>query len=187
MNEEQIIISVKNGKREAFSELVVMHQAMIRGYIARFIMDSDAVFDLAQETFLAAYSRFQIFDESRDLGTWLRGIAKTTALEYLRKNIRRKKRETERVDPILQRCSKRLADDNVETGDKLDRLKDCMKQLDGKSAELVGMRYYHHLSIQDIAEKKKKKQGAIRMILLRIRETLRKCIENASVANNAIL
>ena len=47
MEDGEIVARAKQGDKEAFCELVRLHQVSVRCYIARFIRDADAVFDLA--------------------------------------------------------------------------------------------------------------------------------------------
>jgi RNA polymerase sigma-70 factor (ECF subfamily) len=177
MDLASVIARAKQHDKDAFCELVRLHEGMIRGYIARFIGDVDVVFDLAQETFLAAYRRFDTFDQERDLAAWLRGIARFVALHYLRDSGRRRQHETIGLDTaILVWREERLEQESDVSQVYTEELKRCMEKLDASSARVIDLRYFKRLQIKDISDVLKHSEGAIQMTLLRIRQALRKCI-----------
>ena len=54
-------------------------------------VDPDWVDDIAQEAFLIAYREWDSFDQSRDFGKWLRGIAGNLIRNEIRKDARRQR------------------------------------------------------------------------------------------------
>jgi len=61
--------------RSAFEALVNEHHIRVRAFVRSLGVDPDWVDDLAQEAFPSAYREWDSFDESRDFGRWIRGIA----------------------------------------------------------------------------------------------------------------
>ena len=59
--------------------------------ILRFVSDPELARDLAQETFLRAFVRFDQFDPSRRFGPWLFRIGVNLTFDYLRRKRRRGK------------------------------------------------------------------------------------------------
>ncbi len=178
MEDGEIIARAKQGDKEAFCELVRLHQVPVRSYIAQFIRDADAVFDLAQETFLAAWRRFDTFDATQDMYPWLRGIARTLSLEHIRKSGRRKRREIKAMEDMVDVwAEQRLTDDEDMGTAYLAGLRGCLRQIQEQAGRLVEWHYFKGLSMRSIAEKLGRKEGTVRMTLLRIRGTLRECVE----------
>lgn len=87
-----ILDGAAGGDEDAFGELVRRHQAALRGFISRFLVDPEEVFDRAQEVFLQAYRSMDRFDRSQDFGRWLRGIAMNVIRQHLRSESRRRAR-----------------------------------------------------------------------------------------------
>jgi RNA polymerase sigma-70 factor (ECF subfamily) len=56
-------------------------------------------------------------------------------------------------------------------------LERCIRQLPEKSATLVRERYFRQQGTEAIAELFNKSAGAVRVALMRVRESLRQCIE----------
>ena len=75
------------GDREAFAVLVERHGSRIHSAILRMIGDPEAANDLAQETFLKAFSALASFRKGAAFSTWLYAIA----LNQVRTEYRRRK------------------------------------------------------------------------------------------------
>jgi RNA polymerase sigma-70 factor (ECF subfamily) len=76
-----------SGDASAFSELVERHQSAIRCFLRRLVGGDDAAADdLAQETFLAAFTKMHTFRGQAALGTWLHSIAYRKFLSLRRKH-----------------------------------------------------------------------------------------------------
>ncbi|MBN1670680.1 MAG: sigma-70 family RNA polymerase sigma factor [Kiritimatiellae bacterium] len=182
----------KAGDRQAFSELVLRHHAMVRGFLARFVANSDDVFDLAQEVFVTAYQKLARFDESRDFAAWLRGIARNLCMHYIRAAQRKQIRAPKTAETIILRWqeARLAAEDNA--GDiRIPHLRECVEKLKASREpwyRMLQLRYFHNLSTQEIGAQVGRKEGAVRTSLLRIRQTLRTCVERAmqqEAASNA--
>jgi RNA polymerase sigma-70 factor (ECF subfamily) len=69
---ELIARVVVSDDTRAFEQLVLRHQAVVRGFLRRLTPDAD---DIAQETFLKAYRRLAHFRGDAKFSTWLIAIA----------------------------------------------------------------------------------------------------------------
>ncbi|HUP26907.1 MAG TPA: sigma-70 family RNA polymerase sigma factor [Chloroflexia bacterium] len=76
------------GSEAAFSALFERFQTPIVNYIYRLVSDWDVANDLAQDTFLKAYTALPRTDESLQISPWLYRIATNTALDALRRRKR---------------------------------------------------------------------------------------------------
>jgi len=89
-SDRELATRVVLGKdQQAFCQLVERHQAAIRAFLRRLLAgDHAAADDLAQETFLAAYSKLHTWKGDAQLSTWLHSIAYRKFLERLRREKR---------------------------------------------------------------------------------------------------
>lgn len=94
-------MSSEQRTQEAFRAFVREHQAALRGFVRMRGVHNDSVDDLAQETFLIAYRELDRFDQDRDFGKWLRGIARNLVRNELRRNARRGRLMDEEVTRYL--------------------------------------------------------------------------------------
>lgn len=165
----------------AFGELLRLQQGRVRAYLRRFVLDADMADDLAQETFLAAYRGLSSRNPAAPVELWLLGIARNRALKYLRDEARRRRHEGRPLRAALAGWSADRLESDGSSGDDRDRevsaLKDCLKGLPGHSAELVTAHYYDRMSAAEIGRRLGKREGAVRMTLLRVREALRQCVQ----------
>lgn len=85
MTEAEILDGCRRGDRQAQRELYVRTSARIHRLLLRMTRDSEVALDLAQATYLKAFTRIGQFDGRAALATWLHRIAVTEALQYFRR------------------------------------------------------------------------------------------------------
>src|SRR5262245_43552482 len=88
--EQQLIQKSLAGSTEAFSELVRLHQAAVRAYVARYVRSRDVVADIAQESFLSAHRGLGSYGGEAPFRLWLLGIARRAVADFLREELRRR-------------------------------------------------------------------------------------------------
>ena len=72
--DEALVAAAQGGSTEAFSRLVERHQQPLRAFLRRACGDWATADDLAQETFLAAWSRIGRLKAGASVRAWLCGI-----------------------------------------------------------------------------------------------------------------
>lgn len=168
------------GSAEAFADLVRLHQAMVRAFLGRFVRDRDMAENLAQETFLAAYRTLGTYRGEAPLRKWLLGIARHQALMYLREEGRRRADLQSLEGTLVQTLAQRLERQGAEPRGEEERiaaLRRCIESLAPASQEMVREFYFRGENAAGIARATGKKEGAIWMSLMRIRQALRQCIK----------
>lgn len=179
-SEASLVEEARKGSHDAFSRIVRLHQAQVRGFLSRFVRNDDVVDDLAQETFLSAFRGLGGYKGEAALRTWLLSIARHTALRYLEDLRRRRSRETAGLDAELDLwLAEQAVDGSLEARHQkeMTALESCLKRLPPKSANLVAEFYYQRHPAVEIARMSGKKESAVWMALLRIREALRECVK----------
>ncbi len=182
MDEESILVEqARAGSEDAFARLVALHQGRVRAWLGRYVRHRDAVDDLAQDVFLAAYRSLDGYKGDAAVSIWLLGIARHRALAWLRDEARLRAREAGTLGTALagwrlQRLDTEPFDPAGEER-RVSALADCVRQLPPHSAALVRDHYYRNLPAVQIARAQGKKESMVRMALLRIRQALRRCVE----------
>jgi RNA polymerase sigma-70 factor, ECF subfamily len=180
-DEAELIARVRAGSVEAFSEIVVLHQGRVRGFVGRFVRNPATIDDLAQDVFLAAYRSLDSYHGASSLSTWLLGIARNRALAFLRDEQRRRSRESGRLNAVIvaQKHEDAVAHpvDIAESEREIMALQECVKTLPQQSAALVEQHYLQARPSSEIARETGRSESAVRMTLLRIRHVLRDCIQ----------
>ena len=160
-----------------FTQLVAQEHQQVRSFVRTLGVDPDWVDDLAQEVFLIAWRESDSFDSQRDIGKWLRGIARNLVRNELRKDQRRKRILHEGLSELL--C--RSLGGETEAADweqyRVSALRDCVEQLAPKSRQIVAGRYSDGWKAPDLADHLGMTAAAVRQALMRIREQLKQCIK----------
>jgi RNA polymerase sigma-70 factor (ECF subfamily) len=175
--EPGLIERSKAGDRQAFAQIVAMHQGRVRAYIGTYLRQADVVDDIAQDVFLAGYRSLSAYDGQAPLALWLLGIARHRLLRHLRRDSR-KRRSFEEI--LIRGLLARVEADQerlTEHERLVERLRHCLERLAPGSADVVARHYFQGQSLVDIARSSGKKESAVRMMLLRVRQALRECLE----------
>lgn len=183
------IAAARQGSAEAFTGLVEAYQARIRGYIARWVRDPATVDDLAQEVFLAAWKGMAAYRGEAPFGVWLAGIARMQTISHIRSAVRRRRlRDDVVADAVEGWRLQALEADSDRLADRLaavEQLRRCLDDLEPGQRELIAAHYVAGRTCVDLAGERAQEPGAVRMALLRIRQSLRTCVERAGHAGLA--
>lgn len=82
--EAQLAASAAKGDARAFEQLVLMHEARVRSYLARVVGPADAD-DVAQDAFVKAWLGLPRRRDDSRFGAWLMAVAWNVGLDHLRK------------------------------------------------------------------------------------------------------
>lgn len=89
-----LVAAARSGSDSAFARLVDRHQQAVRSFLRRVSGHEADADDLAQETFLAAWSSLRTLKEPDRVRSWLFGIAWRRAQGMARSMSRSRQRET---------------------------------------------------------------------------------------------
>jgi RNA polymerase sigma-70 factor (ECF subfamily) len=89
LSDARLVEEARRGDQDAFGILVQRYERRLIRVILRFVSDLELAKDLAQETFLRAFERFEQFDPSRRFGPWLFRIGVNLTFDHLRRRKRR--------------------------------------------------------------------------------------------------
>lgn len=141
LSDTELIARVVAGDdTRAFEQLVLRHQAVVRGFLRRLTADAD---DIAQETFIKAYRRLSHFRGDAKFSTWLIAIA----YNELRQTQRRRSHQQKIVVALRLEAPESAAESPVEMHD-LPKLLAWLEE-DERAAMLLS--YAHGYSHSEIA------------------------------------
>jgi RNA polymerase sigma-70 factor (ECF subfamily) len=179
--EATLVDEARRGSTKAFSDLIRIHQAQVRAYLARYVRRREAIDDLAQETFFAAFRAFSSFRGASSVRLWFLGIARNQALMFLRQE---RTHRADRLDSLASNLEEWLAQDleraTVDPGlheRQMEALRGCLRKLPESSSSLVRGHYFARKSASDLARESGRSPGAVWIALMRIREALAQCVE----------
>lgn len=96
MNDDDaaLIAEIRDGSERAFNVLIDRHQQAVRAFLRGLLSDISEADDMAQETFLVAWTRAGTYQGGSSVRSWLFGIAWRKAKSVQRTWFRRRARET---------------------------------------------------------------------------------------------
>ncbi|MBQ9636998.1 MAG: sigma-70 family RNA polymerase sigma factor [Prevotella sp.] len=165
-------------KEQQLRNLIATHGAAIFAFI-RHIVDHDAdAEELAQDTFLRAFSAWERYDPQRATErTWLCRIAYHAALNHLRVN----RPATVALDDRLADydISEEELDDGLSTGSqrRINLLNRAIGQLPPGEQALLNMHYFEDRPLSEIAYIMDSEPGPLANRLYRIRKKLYRMIQ----------
>jgi len=89
-----LMAEIRDGSDRAFNVLIDRHQQAVRGFLQRVLGSAADADDIAQETFLAAWTHARSYRGQATVRTWLCGIAWRKAKGAQRLWARRRTRDT---------------------------------------------------------------------------------------------
>ena len=160
-----------------FAQLVAEQHQQLRSFVRTLGVTPDWVDDLAQEAFLVAWRERDSFEQQRDFGKWLRGIARNLVRNELRKKQRHQRLLHNGLAELLVCAAETEPESESWAECRVPMLRDCVEQLAPKSRELVSGRYGDGWKAPDLAGHFNMTPPAVRQALARIRQQLKQCIE----------
>ena len=166
-----VLRRVLDGDRDAYRAVVQEYGPGVRAFLASRLLSAEAVDDLAQETFIAAYESLKRFDLAADFGAWLRALARNK----LNSHLRRVYTHGDAIEALRARVVETALGEETETG-SVDALRRCLEKLPARLNEAVRARYFERLGVGAIARKLGTTASAISSLLFRGRKELEGCM-----------
>ena len=166
---------------EQLARLWTESQPVVAAFVLSVIPDFHQAEDVLQQVAVVLVREYERFDASKPFLPWALGIARNMALKSRRDVARRSKLVLS--DTVIDQIQSAFQenDDTLLAMRKL--LRHCLGQQPQKVLELLQWRYAHDLKPNEAAHRMGITSGAVRAMLHRAREALRKCIRrNAQVA-----
>lgn len=179
MDDSKLVEDFRAGSRGAFEEIVRRYELAVRWQIRRTISNPQSVDDLAQEVFLELLRvRTQAdWSVSSSLRGWLLGLAHHKAVDWVRRNARQTvawAKIPATAAGHYDSYGSPAEDEDRER--RLRALQHCLGLLQAAHREVVEEFYGQAKSTELIAARLGKGSGAVRMMLVRIRQALGKCV-----------
>jgi RNA polymerase sigma-70 factor (ECF subfamily) len=180
-NDARLLEATRRGDHAAFESFVRRHERIISGYLRARLTGGADVDDLTQEVFLRVYVGKAVQkDGSRsDLRAWLLGVARNVLREHVRKT--RRRRETAWTELCLEIEELAASEGNFGHYDEaIARLPDCLQGLGPSARQSLDMYYHADLSMREIAERFKRSEGAVKLLVHRARQAVKRCLDGAT-------
>jgi RNA polymerase sigma-70 factor (ECF subfamily) len=163
---------------EVFLQLLSEHERDIRVYVIAMIGKVSDAEEILQETRLAMWKNFEQFELGTNFKAWGRKVAYHRILAF-RTNRSREARRAELSERFYENLNEAV-EEVVEEGPKEKKLTECMQKLHKEHRQIIQLRYMEEKSVEEVAEAMRRTLTATYRVISRIRESLRKCINEES-------
>jgi RNA polymerase sigma-70 factor (ECF subfamily) len=160
--------------------LFVQEISALRGMLWTLVPDRHRLDDVVQETFLTVTRKAADFQEGTNFRAWLFAIARFKVLHSLRQSPCAHALDTDVIDLLAAEVPDI---DNFE--EQLSHLNHCVERLGDQPRKMLHLRYEDGLSIAEVADRLGRRVESVKVMLSRVRSSLRECIEKQQLQNPA--
>lgn len=157
-----------------FLELLTSHERALSLYVHSLVPRDSAAEDILQQTKLLLWKHFDDFEIGTNFLAW----ARKTAFHQILTHRRLKKREHLPLDEVsLEALGAAVSELAGEIPQRHEALRLCLARLPKEHRQLVLLRYFEDLEIEQVAERVKRTEAAVYRALSRVRMNLLDCVQ----------
>jgi RNA polymerase sigma-70 factor (ECF subfamily) len=171
ISEKTIIEAICDGDHDQYRFLVERYHRGLIQHLTNLVKNQQAAEDIAQDTFIRAFEKIRLYNDSYAFSTWLYKIADNISYRHLKK--------TKYTSDIAD-LEEVLPDNAGSLPDQTDRLfqqasvRQAVDKLPHHFQRVITMYYWEDLSYDEIADIMERPTGTVRTWLHRAKEDLRK-------------
>ncbi|MCR5404970.1 MAG: sigma-70 family RNA polymerase sigma factor [Butyrivibrio sp.] len=149
-------------------EIYIEYRDKVFGYVKNHVNSIEDAEDITSEIFIKIYSKLDTYDDSKaSLSTWIYSMTSNTVIDFYRTN----HIHSEIPEDLTNEST---IEDEVLNSESLEALAIALENLPQELRDIIVLRYYKGLTLQEIAEKMHLSYGVTK---LRHREALGKLRE----------
>jgi RNA polymerase sigma-70 factor (ECF subfamily) len=150
-SDQELIIRTLDGRLEAYDELMERYQRLVYKLAFGYAKSHEGALDLTQNVFLKVYRKVGSFRGKSQFKTWLIRIVCNEGVSWIRANRRHLEgRESlEQLETVFEEGTDQL-EQQVQR-EYRDRLLGGLARLGGRYKTALELRYFHDLSIREVA------------------------------------
>jgi RNA polymerase sigma-70 factor, ECF subfamily len=161
--------------QQRFLSLFLRSEREIFRYVAALVPNMTDAEDIVQQTALALWEKFELYDPAQPFTPW----ACRFALNKARQWIERHQRWQALLEHGLgEELAQRRQELQPEFESRLRHLEACLGRLPQEQRSLVQGYYYERASVEKLAERSNRTTAATYKMLQRIRQMLQLCVQN---------
>jgi RNA polymerase sigma-70 factor, ECF subfamily len=166
LDEPEAIGLVRKGDPRGAEALLERHQKEVYNVALRMLGEPSAAEDAAQDAFLRAFSRLDLYREGEPFGAWLHGIVRNRCLDILRSRAR--------AAAAYPMVAAPQADAEADAIRNLEAqgVRRALSRLPSRDRALLVLRYWEDRPMEEVARSLDMTDGAARVALHRARRAL---------------
>jgi RNA polymerase sigma-70 factor (ECF subfamily) len=170
---KQLIEKIREGNKNAFTELVNLYHAQVASLAFKMVNDYDEAADIAQNVFVKMSQNIWRYDPKKKFYTWLYRITVNASIDYIRKHKRHRHEPLENVRKAIENL-----ESNPESLFQREKIKGYIKDatlsLNDKQRSAFILRDIEGCKIDDVANIMNMPEATVRWYLHRARTKIKK-------------
>lgn len=166
---KDVIESAKNGDERSMSEIFQYYKDYVMRSSFIYLHRLDEAEDVTENVFLKVFTNLKSFNMEKDFRPWLSRIIMNECHNYYHKNRGEYSNSDEMIDLIAN------TDESFET---VKLIRDCIKNLSPGDREVIMMRFFQELTLEEIAAILKTSVGAVKVRIHRSVNKLKELVKN---------
>ena len=146
---------VQRGDMSAYQELIRRYQRKVYRVISGYHRDADDVLEILQDTFLKVYMARATWQRRTSFAAWLYRIAINASIDHHRRRGRTRADSLEDVPELRLSQAAGVSHtpvDRLEQGERRRLLETAIRRLPVRQREVISLRYFGEMSLEEIAE-----------------------------------
>lgn len=168
-----LLSRIAGGDEQALRELYEQFEGRIYRYALSRLNDSFAAADVLNEVMLEVWRHAVTYAGKSKVSTWLLGIARHKAIDYLR---REKRHAADEYDVETADEDAPTAADAIAGLQDADRLARCMEKLSEEHREAVHLAFFEQLPYSEIGTVTGNPEGTVKTRIYHAKQLLRHCL-----------
>jgi RNA polymerase sigma-70 factor (ECF subfamily) len=169
-SDDAIVSQLVRGDATALDDVLRLHLPAVYGYVRSRILEASDAERITQRAFENLYSHRAKFRSDAELRPWLMETARDLVLEHLRADRTHK-------HAWAELCLDHGESPDVANDDFASRLRGCLDGLAPSAREALELMYRGNRSLSGVGERLRRSDEAVKLLLFRSRQILRRCLE----------
>lgn len=157
-----------------FLTLLTQHDRALGVYVYALVSPSADADDILQQTKMVMWKSFDQFESGTNFLAWARKVAFHQILTYRRQ---KKKAHLPLDEDVLEALHHEVSRLAGEDDHRREALQTCLHKLPTEHRQMVLLRYYEDLEVDEVAKRISSTTGAVYRALSRVRFALLDCVE----------
>jgi RNA polymerase sigma-70 factor (ECF subfamily) len=171
----------RNDDSYRFISEFAKNQHTVHAYIRALVFNRSDAEDIMQEVSITLWNKWHTFEPGTDFLRWACSVAFIEILRYRRKSAKDRLWFNE---PLLELLAADFRENADMHATQLEALSSCIEKLNWEDRRLIEIRYREGGSVRGLADEYGKPQSTVYKMLLRIRQTLRRCVDSTIAAQS---
>lgn len=187
-NEDKALYNqFKKGDKQALEKIVKKYEKNLKYFILKYVKSIDAAEDIFQSVIIYILENKEKYDDQYSLKTYLYTIAKSKALNYIKKQEREILEENDKN--ILQ-TEEKLLEDIILSKQRQEKIINVMKKMNNEYQQVIYLTIIEGLSYEETGQVMEKSTSQIKNLLHRARKKMKQLLIEEKVIemrNNKII